>query len=279
MISNKIKVSALGSLYIKESPIFLEQALDSLLKQTYELDEIVLMIDGPILQEHEEVISKNKYSKLLNIYRLENNVGLGEALKIGIGKIQNEYILRFDTDDINHQDRLQCSLEYLVSEDLDVCSSNVIEFNNSIGDLNIIKKVPYQHNKIVRFAKWRSPMNHMAVLYRKSTLLKHGAYENVLNFEDYYLWCKLLQNGAKFGNLQQPLVYARIGNDMIGRRKGVSYFKREYYFAKRVYSMGFFSAIEFLRFLIIRLPMRILPKKVLVILYKKILRSKLHEQN
>lgn len=274
MISNKIKVSALGSLYIKESPIFLEQALDSLLKQTYELDEIILMIDGPILQEHEKVISKNKYTGLLNIYRLENNVGLGEALKTGIGKIQNEYILRFDTDDINDPDRLLHQLEYMLKNGCDICSTNVKEFQENPGDLDLIRRVPENHEEIKRTAKLRNPINHMSVIYKKSVIERVGSYESVFGFEDYYLWCKCLISNAKFGNLNRNLVFARIGNDMIGRRAGYNYVVKELHFAKLLRRIGFLDTVDYLKFIVFRVPLRVVPKKFLSFLYKYLLRTK-----
>lgn len=270
-----IKISALGSLYHKESPVFLKQSLESLFEQTFPLDEVVLIIDGPIGNELNQVINEFLKYPNFSIHPLNKNVGLGKALSIGLNVVKNEYVLRFDTDDINFNCRVDTSIKFLLDNNLDVCSSDILEFNENINDLNLVKKVPYSHDAILKYAKWRSPMNHMAVLFRKSIILKNGSYENVLNFEDYFLWCKLLKNGAKFGNINTPLVYARVGNNMILRRKGIDYFKKEYFFANKVYSLGFFTLFEYLRFIILRLPLRILPSKVLSLFYLKFLRSKI----
>lgn len=64
--------------------------------------------------------------------------------------------------------------------------------------------------------------NHMTVAYKKSAVLSHaGGYQDLQ--EDYYLWInlKLARNLEHIANLPDILIYARIGNGMVGRRRGL----------------------------------------------------------
>ena len=85
------KFSVLISVYFKETPKFLEKALDSIFNQTLKPDEVVLVKDGILTKELEEIISveKDKFNKN-NIgfvcVQLEKNMGLGIALQKGLEK-------------------------------------------------------------------------------------------------------------------------------------------------------------------------------------------------
>lgn len=79
----------------------------------------------------------------------------------------------------------------------------------------------------------------MAVMFRKSAVLAAGNYQSVPYFEDYGLWVRMDQKGFLGANLPITLVYARIGNDMIGRRQGLSYRRHELFFLRRARESGF----------------------------------------
>ena len=75
-----------------------------------------------------------------------------------------------------------------------------------------------QHENILRFAKGRCPVNHPVVMFRKSAVLKAGGYKHFPLFEDYYLWVRMLMNGARFYNIQESLLFFRFSPDMFRRR-------------------------------------------------------------
>ena len=78
-----LKFSVLISIYYKENPEWFRVALDSVINQTLQPNEIVLVEDGKLTEELYQVIDeyKSKYPNLFNIVPLEKNSGLGEALK------------------------------------------------------------------------------------------------------------------------------------------------------------------------------------------------------
>ena len=101
--------------------------------------------------------------------------------------------------------------------------------------------LPQSHEEIVSYAKKRNPMNHMAVMLKKSAVLQAGNYQSAEGLEDYDLWSRMLQLGFRAGNLKETLVWARIGNGMEQRRGGVKYAGRMARFQTLLLKRGFLS--------------------------------------
>ena len=74
------------------------------------------------------------------------------------------------------------------------------------------------HDDIVSMSRSRNPMNHVSVCIKRSALRKCGGYVRLLLLEDYYLWLRMIVGGAKLANLNQPLVYVRVGNGFEKKR-------------------------------------------------------------
>ena len=101
------KYSALMSLYTKEKPEYLNQALESMVKQSLAPDEIVIVMDGEISQQLQSILTKysKQYPGLLKIVGYEQNKGLGFALNYGLNHCRNDLVARMDTDDISDKER------------------------------------------------------------------------------------------------------------------------------------------------------------------------------
>ena len=101
------KYSVLMSLYIKERPEYLDLAIKSIVEQSLKPDEIVIVKDGKITSELQEILDKYKsiYPELFKIIGYEKNRGLGLALNYGLKHCSNELVARMDTDDISKPDR------------------------------------------------------------------------------------------------------------------------------------------------------------------------------
>ena len=223
------KFSVLISVYFKEKPGFLEKALESILNQTLKPDEVVLVKDGILTKELEEVISaeKNKFNKN-NIYfvcvQLEKNMGLGIALQKGLEKCKYDYVARMDSDDMATDTRFEYQLKYMNEhKDISVLGGYIDEFSVE-GEVIRTKTMPLTYKDLYKYGKYRNPLNHMTVLFRKKEVLDVGGYKPLKGLEDYYLWCRMLSNGYKIANIDKVLVHARLGN-FENRRGGFEYFK------------------------------------------------------
>ncbi|MDD3603503.1 MAG: glycosyltransferase [Sulfurovum sp.] len=268
-----MKFSVLISVYHKEKSNFLDQALNSIENQTLSAGEIVLVKDGSLSDELDEVITKHQLASRVpyTIVVLEKNVGLGIALNKGLEHCRYEWVARMDSDDIALPERFEKQISFLENHpEVDVLGSSILEFDTDSKMSTGERRLPSGHDEIVRYAKLRNPINHMTVIFRKSAIKNAGSYLPMSGFEDYYLWVRLLRRGCRFANLDEVLVKARAGDEMILRRHGWSYVKNEWRFAQCVKSLGFLSFPEYLRYLATRIPLRLLPPFILKRMYNKL---------
>lgn len=266
--------SVLMSVYYKEKAEYLSESLASMLSQTHMPSEIVLVCDGKLTDSLEDMIEtfNDMNPCLLKLVRIEKNVGLGQALNYGLKHCSNEYVARMDTDDISVSYRIEKQLSYMLENQLDICGSNVLEFNN-YNDEKYIKEVPESHQKILQYAKTRSPFNHPSVIFKKSIILVAGGYEHMPFFEDYLLWVKVLMQNAKCGNVQEELVHMRSNDDFYARRGGKNYYKALSCFWKRVAAIGFVTKPQAYKNIVERGIVAVMPNSIRQKFYKKIFES------
>ncbi len=268
--------SVLLSIYVNETPSNFNRAMQSIWDdQTVKPTEIILVQDGTLTEQLYETIAiwKKKLNNIFKIIQLKKNKGLGYALNTGLERCSFEIIARMDTDDISRENRFEKQIEILRNNNIDICSSWVTEFEGNSTVVTSSRKVPKTHSLIYKYAKKRNPINHPAAMFKKKAVLKAGGYKEMLWFEDYYLWVRMLKCGCKFYNIQEPLVNMRAGAAQLQRRSGLEYAIKEYTFQKKLLDIGFLNKIEFLRNILLRLTIRIIPKKMISLIYHKILRA------
>ncbi len=217
-----MKCSVLMSVYEKENPEFLKLALESIYdNQSRKPDEIVVVFDGKLTDELYRVLDDFRCGKedIVFYYPQEINRGLGEALKVGAEKCTGDYIFRMDTDDISLPDRFEKQIAYMEKNpDIDVLGTNIAEFNVSTEEKMRLRVCPVKHKDIVKMSKKRNPMNHVTVCIKRSALEKSGGYKAMMLVEDYYLWLRMIVSGCKLENMDETLVYVRVGNGFLSRR-------------------------------------------------------------
>ena len=217
------KYSVLMSVYKNDSPEFLKFALESIYDdQTRKPDEIVVIFDGPLNDGLYEVLNRFKEGKedIVKYYPQDINRGLGEALRIGSEFCTGDYILRMDSDDVSDSRRFEKQIDYVESHpDIDVVGTDIAEFNLSIKEEHKrVRSCPSHHEDIVKMGKKRNPMNHVSVCMKKSALIKAGGYKTLLLLEDYYLWLHMISANCKLANINESLVYVRVGNGFDSKR-------------------------------------------------------------
>lgn len=223
------------SVYKNDKPRDFDRALESITSlQTVKPTEIVLIVDGPVTDEINEVIVKyESIYPVFNTIRLSENRGLGNALRIAVETAKCELIARMDSDDIAMPNRFEEQLK-MFAEDarLDIVGGDISEFIGEEDNVVAYRKVPMTDVEIKSYMKVRCPFNHMTVMYKKSAVFKAGGYLDLFWDEDYYLWIRMLENGAVMANTGTILVNVRTGADMYARRGGKRYFQSEKYLQK-----------------------------------------------
>lgn len=267
--------SVLLSLYYKESPRALDQCLKSIwTKQTIQPAEIILVLDGPIGDELSLVVQRWQ-DQILKIIPLPQNVGLGNALNEGLKHCSNEWVFRMDTDDICTPDRFEKQVEFINNNpDVVLFGGQVLEFENEPNDSQVLKTVPTSNDEIRQFAQKRCPFNHMTVAYKKSVINELGGYQHHLFMEDYNLWLRVIGAGYKVANMSDVVLYARVGNGMYARRKGLEYIKSEKQLLNLKKQLKLQNPIHANMLFLIRSAFRLMPSSLLGKIYNTFLRKK-----
>ena len=224
-----ITYSVLMSVYHKEQPMFLEESLQSILNQTIPTDDFVLVCDGPLTNELDDVINgmQSKFGDVLHVVRLPQNGGLGNALNHGLKFCKNELVARMDSDDVSRPDRCEKQLHVFRSnQNISLSSGTVSEFDSDIHSPTGKRQLPISNEEIISFSRKRNPINHPCTMFKKSAVIESGGYKETFHlFEDYYLWVRMLQHHFMAYNLPDVLLDMRTPSDMYMRRGGKEYAK------------------------------------------------------
>lgn len=265
------KYSVLMSLYKKEKPEYLRIALDSMLKQTIEPDEIVLVEDGPLTDELYEVL---RDYPMLHRIRNEKNLGLGLALNAGLKQCRNELVARMDTDDCSKPNRCEKQLaRFLEKPYLAIVGSHIDEFSGEVSNVISQRIVPTTSEDIYKFSKKRSAFNHPAVMYSKTAVLENNGYSDLKRNQDVDLFGRMQFEGYKAENIDEALLLFRSSDELAKRRK--SWQNTWSYIAtiRKFWKMGYSSFSDYAIVAIAQTGMYLMPVKMQNYIYKKLLRK------
>tara|TARA_R110002049_G_scaffold113107_1_gene263155 strand:+ start:7121 stop:7939 length:819 start_codon:yes stop_codon:yes gene_type:complete len=269
------KISVVMSVYSNDKAIHFKHSVESLLNQTYKPSEIIIIVDGKVPTKIEELLNYYKENNIINIIWLEENKGLANALNVGISRSKHELIARMDSDDICFEDRLEKQLKHLTENNLDFIGGQMIEFGNDKKDIISYRKVPVNHVDIVKYMKFRAPFSHPTVLFKKEVFIKLNGYDVNIFPEDYDFFVRVYLNGFKMGNLNENVLWFRLGanlSEALKRRWGKSYAKNEYKLYKKYFKLGFYNRLEFFKAILFKIPLRLLPFPVFKFIYFKMFR-------
>lgn len=187
---------------------FLPAAVESILGQSYQKIELIVVDDGSV-DTTLEVLEKYRSDKRVKVISRENR-GITRSLNEAIAASSGEYIARMDADDIAAPDRLDAQLTYMKREGLHVCGSNIELFGEGLGKKK--QQIYPEKNDEIRaaFLAWGKPFCHPAVMFHKSVFVNY-CYKEYKSIEDYRLWAELcFDPRLRFGNLQRPLLSYRL---------------------------------------------------------------------
>ena len=217
-------VSVIMSVYNGEK--YLVQAIDSILNQTYQNFEFIIIDDcstdnsSHILQEYAQKDSRIK------IIKKEKNIGIKgfiENLNLGISIAKGKYIARMDADDISLPERFQKQVDFLENNPeitLVGAQLNLINEQNKITGEAI---AALQHRDIVKRITSQIQLFHPVIMFRKDQNIQYR--EKFLYCEDYDLYLNLITQGKKLANINEKLLHYRILESSISR-KGDNFVKK-----------------------------------------------------
>lgn len=270
------KYSVLMSLYQKENPEWFEASMDSMINQTIAPNEIVLVLDGPIKGDLMGLVNnyKRKYSKLIKVLPLAENIGLGKALDEGLAICSNNLVARMDTDDISLPSRCEKQLqEFTNNSNLAIIGTNIDEFYDDPNNIISSREVPSSNLEIKRFIKRRSPFNHPTVMFKKEVVLACGGYGKLRRKQDLDLFSRIVNSGYEASNLNESLLLFRSNENNFKRRKSWSYVKSYIIAQYTIWRRGHCSIWDLLYVVLGQIIFFILPVPILKMISNKFLRT------
>ena len=251
---------------------FIEEALFSLVNQSKRPTEVILIQNGYYKKNNLEKIKEIFLKKLnLKFFTIKKNNGLANALNFGLSKCKYELVARMDPDDISLYERFLIQSEFMnQNPHIPASSAWIEEFNNDLSVSKGIRNTPIGDITIKnKYAKLRSPLNHIPSIFRKSIIIKLGGYPNFVKGQDYALWSLLLVNGYTLKNIPKVLAKVRSANEKTDRR-GILRLYSEVPLLFYQYKISFLKLHEFVFSFIMRLIIRLLPYSLRKVIFKKL---------
>lgn len=262
-------ISVLMAVCASDEKDLFERALVSIWDgQTRQPDQIVLVQDGSVSPGIFGVIEKwqKRSDVCLHHIVLEKNMGLAFALNTGLEHCKFNYIARMDSDDYSYPERFSTQLEFLeASPDITVVGTFVEEDNGE--NENLVRRLPTQHEDLVKFSQKRNPLSHPSVMMRRSSVLDTGGYPELRKCQDFALWGKMMSQGYRFANIDRILVKMTAGDEMMARR-GMNYWINEIKLFQYLLSIGFISRYRFWKNTLSRSIVRMPPSFIRKLMYR-----------
>lgn len=268
--------SVLMSVYQKADPDFFLASIQSMMEQTVVTDDFVLVCDGPLTAQLDQVIDtyEKEYPGVFQVVRLSENVGIGAAANIGLKYCKNDLVAKMDADDIAVSDRCESQLAaFERNPELKVLGGYIEEFDQDPESPFSVRTVPESNEDIRKYARRRQPFNNQTVMYRRSAVLSVGGYRDFRRGEDYDLYLRLLHGGNYAGNLKKVMVKVRVNSDAQGRRASWETLKgcaRSRWYAFRI---GYASFMDFLICVVGETVILVSPACVQSFIYRRFLRK------
>src|SRR5262245_62332338 len=264
--------SLLVPVYEGDRPAYLSRALRSAVKdQSVRPDQVIIVRDGPVGDELARCLDDFIAASPVPVtfVPLPHNVGLGPALDRGLDASWFDVIARMDADDVAMPHRFEVQLPLIA--DADIVGSGLLEFAGDTGEIVGQRVPPIGQEKIARYARMHDPFNHPTVVYRRGAVHSAGGYGDLKLMEDYALFARMLQNGARAANVAEPLMYYRVGETAFKRRGGTGLLRSELRLQREFRKNGFTSPAQYVRNVIVRGGYRLIPWWFRRVVYRPIL--------
>ena len=206
-------VSIITPSYNSEKYIF--QTIESVLNQTYENWEMIIVDDASIDNSINIIESYTKKDNRIKLIKLKKNNGPAIARNVGIKNAKGRYIAFLDSDDLWLPTKLEKQINFMKKNDVGLCYSSyylIDEKSNNIGKFNIPKE------KVTYFELLKTCIiGNLTAIYDIEKVGK-VFMENV-GHEDYTLWLKILKKIHCAYGIKEPLAQYRIYYNSISSNK------------------------------------------------------------
>ncbi len=203
-----------------DDPAQFAEAIESLSASTLRPDATIICQDGALPASLTDRVAIARTRLNARVVVNPGPRGLSHNLNHALAEVETPYAARLDADDINLPQRFALQSAFAATHpEIAAFGGAIAEFDPS--GRSRVKVLPTEHAAMLRFARWRNPINHMTAFFRVQAVRDAGGYPHVQGKEDYGLWLTLLARGEGLGNLAEVLVRARLGANFHKRRAGL----------------------------------------------------------
>lgn len=267
------RFSLLLPVYENDRPDHFERAfLSSTRDQSLSPAEVVLVQDGKVPDALAAAIDKMKRATSVPVRHIEipERGGLANALTVGLASCSCDIVARMDADDVSLSSRFEKQTAKL-AEGYDLVGTGMLEFTDDTSEVIGKRTPPTGAATIARYARFHDPFNHPTVMYRRAAVSAAGGYHDIGLMEDYWLFARMIQSGARIENVAEPLVMYRVGAGAYARRGGRKQFRAEWNLQRALRQVGFTSRYQFIRNFVVRGLYRFVPVSVRRVLYRRLI--------
>ena len=191
----------------------LEQAIVSILDQTFTNFELLLFNDGST--DDSGTVARSFSDARIRLFDQAQNLGYVAHLNHALELARGTYIARMDSDDVAHPDRLARQVALMESHpEVGLCGTAYCEFGSRQG----LVSVPETDAEIRCRMLASSPFGHPTVMMRKAVIERyHLRYDPAaVPAEDYLLWYEF-SKVTQLANLPNPLLAYRVHEAQISQ--------------------------------------------------------------
>lgn len=189
---------------------YLKEAIESILTQTYDQFEFIIINDGSTDNTKKILLSyTEKDHRIVLIH--QDNKGLVESLNRGVSIAKGKYIARMDADDISAPERFELQIAFLeANPDYVAIGSDVVLIDEKARKLTTQHQLQDHESILSAALVGHCPICHPSALIRTDAILKSGPYnKEFYPAEDLDLWLRLSEIGL-LGNLNSSLLFYRM---------------------------------------------------------------------
>jgi glycosyltransferase involved in cell wall biosynthesis len=250
-----------------EPPIFIVQAVQSILNQSLDDFELLLIDDSTNTDTIAAIDTLVKSDSRIQLIRGQERFGFVKGLNIGLKQARGKYIARMDGDDVSRLNRFELQVAFLENNPDIAVVGGTMDIINKAGKITSHRNYATTFSQVILFTLMRNPLAHPTVMFRREVVEKGFYYdETFLKAEDLELWLRLINSGYKISNVPDTLLSYRVDGNLAHKRIGENF---AYNYKARKKNFSWRMPLWNLVSILISKIYTIIPRRIVNSVYKK----------